>query len=119
MVATAGKPLCPTGASATPMAAAPSARRFPSDSPALPAEEPALARRFEEAERNLAWLDRNYEVVRRRAAGRFVVVFRQKVVASGKSVEAARRKAKAALKVERLQDALVQYIPTKDEAFVW
>jgi hypothetical protein len=95
------------------MAASPSARRFDADHVAGVRSPLRTVLAFDEARRNLAWLHQNYGSVQRRAAGRYVVVWRQRLMAHHRTLAGARQR--AAAKACPLDEALIQYIPAKGE----
>jgi hypothetical protein len=84
----------------------------------LPAQKrDAIRRQFTRANRDLAWLADHYADVRKRHAGRFVVVWNAGIVATGKTLESATHAARR--KDVPVDDALLQYVPSKGETFVF
>lgn len=73
--------------------------------------------RLKRANQNLRWLADHYPDVEKRHAGRFVVVWRSNVVATGKTLKSAT--AAARRKAVPVDDALIQYVPAKGETFVF
>lgn len=77
----------------------------------------AIRLRFKRANQNLRWFADHYPEVKRAHAGRFVVVWRADVVASGKTLKSATTAARR--KDIPVEDALLQYVPSKGETFVF
>lgn len=77
----------------------------------------AIRLQFKRANQNLRWLADHYPEVKEEHAGRFVVVWKADVVASGKTLKSAT--AAARRKAIPVGDALLHYVPSKDETFVF
>lgn len=77
----------------------------------------ATVARFRVANRNLDWFADNYDRIRKQHAGRVVVVWKDRVAATGKTITGAREA--AAKNDVPVDQALIEYIPAKGETLVF
>lgn len=68
------------------------------------------------ANANLEWLAKHYEEVRHKAAGRFIVVYSNRLVGMGPDADSAIRA--SGLRTEQLPNALIDYVPADGESWI-